>query len=668
MGVVYKAEDANLGRAVAIKVLPRDVGADPRLLERFRREARAAALVTHPAITTIHQVGEANGWPYIVFELMSGGSLEDRIKKDGALPWREAVELAVPVARALGAIHAAGLVHRDLKPANVLLDHAGRPKLSDFGLVRGESGAKSLTGAGELVGTATYLAPEQAGDGHVGPAADLYSLGCTLYALLTGAPPFAGDNFSVITKHLTAKPRPPRELVPGIPAAVEGIVLRLLEKEPGRRGAGAEALADELEALLEAGEAGAAPARPSRAPVLVLAILGVLVVLGAGAFLALKPAHREPPPSLEVHFVEPARGARVADGDAVLVKLDCERATSVLVNGVVAVSRKGHFEARVTVALGVTALVASAEGPENLAGKASLEIVVTPLPSWWKALARRPTLPAGLALSEEEGVFVWTLPGGVPVELVHVPAGEFFMGPEPGQEPEPGKRDYLGHVHRIDRGYWIGRTEATLGQYQAFCRAKGHKGPDMEGLIGGLPGPEFPVVGVAPLEVLAFCAWAGLRLPTECEWEKAARGEDRRTYPWGEDDPKTTKNLMNFCDLRCQEPDSDQWRGGVTVDDGFAQLAPVKSFEKDRSPSGAYDMGGNVAELCGDYFEKEVDWRYARGDFAPPARPENNPRLCVRGGSWAGPWWNAKVWSRDSAMPEGQASGWFGFRVALSEP
>src|SRR2546421_3355879 len=118
MGVVLKAEEESLGRIVAVKVLPRDLVSDTKRLERFRREAKGAAAVTHPNIVTLFAHGDAGGWPYMVFEYMAGGSLQDCIKKGGALPWREAVKLAVPIARALGAIHAAGLIHRDLKPAN----------------------------------------------------------------------------------------------------------------------------------------------------------------------------------------------------------------------------------------------------------------------------------------------------------------------------------------------------------------------------------------------------------------------------------------------------------------------------------------------------------------------------------------------------------------------
>src|SRR5579883_1432850 len=309
MGVVYKAQDQKLGRLVALKVLSREVASDAKRLARFEREAKGAAAVVHPNITTIHAFGNHNGWPYMVFEFMAGGSLDHRLKK-GAIPWREALALTAPIARALGAIHAAGFIHRDVKPANILLDAAGRPKIGDFGLVRHDDGKKgSLTAAGELLGTLSFISPEQTGEGVVDFRADLYSLGATLYAMLTGQPPFLGDGLQVITQHLSAKPRPPSEEADGIPPAVDALVLELLAKKPADRGESGDAIADEIETILAAGGTAPVarkkpePARPrtNRTPIVVGVVVG-LVVVGvavAATQLGTKPAPPPHPPVVE---------------------------------------------------------------------------------------------------------------------------------------------------------------------------------------------------------------------------------------------------------------------------------------------------------------------------------------------------------------------------------
>jgi serine/threonine protein kinase len=247
MGVVYEGVSAE-GRQVAIKLLLGD--GEPHYAERFRREAQLAARVSHPNVTRVHFLGQAGQAPFIVFEFVNGGSLSDRVKKSGPVPWREAASFGGQVARGLEAIHAAGLIHRDLKPANVLLDEEGRAKVADFGLARtvGKSSI-ALTKTGELVGTFEYMAPEQAdGGAAVGPAADLYALGGTLFALLVGRAPFEGSGISLIAKHIREAPPSPRSLVPEVPEAFDALVRRLLSKAPSERGTAA-GVAAELEAI-----------------------------------------------------------------------------------------------------------------------------------------------------------------------------------------------------------------------------------------------------------------------------------------------------------------------------------------------------------------------------------------------------------------------------------
>jgi WD40 repeat protein len=296
MGVVYKAQDEARARAVALKVMKRDLAFDERFLKRFQREAQAASAVAHPNVAATFLVGSHEGAPFLVLELVPGGTLKALIKARGALPWEEVVELGAGIARGLGAVHAAGLVHRDLKPENVLLDAAGRPKLTDFGLVRNDNaGLSQLTKTGEMVGTLEYMAPEQADTGTVDFRADLYSLGATLYHLLAGKPPFEGEGYGLVKKHLQETPAPVRAFAPAVPVALEALVLRLLEKRPDRRGESADQVAVELEAIASSG--GAAPRGGKGLAV----AIGVAAAVAVGILLATRgapsagPDTRSPP-------------------------------------------------------------------------------------------------------------------------------------------------------------------------------------------------------------------------------------------------------------------------------------------------------------------------------------------------------------------------------------
>jgi eukaryotic-like serine/threonine-protein kinase len=245
MADVYLAEDQELGRRVAIKILNDRHASDDSFVERFRREAKNAAGLSHPNIVSIYDRGEAEGTYYIAMEFLDGRSLKELIVARGSAPIKIAIEYARQILAALGAAHQHGIVHRDIKPHNVLVGGEGRLKVTDFGIAR--SGASQMTEVGSIIGTAQYLSPEQARGAPVDQTSDLYSVGVVLYEMLTGQVPFTGDTpLEIAMKHLSEVPKPPSELRPDVPHDLDSVVLRALAKEPGERYQSAEEMDADL--------------------------------------------------------------------------------------------------------------------------------------------------------------------------------------------------------------------------------------------------------------------------------------------------------------------------------------------------------------------------------------------------------------------------------------
>ena len=236
MSSVYRAHDRLLERDVALKVLHQRFLADGEQVERFRREARAVAQLSHPNIVTVIDRGEQGGRQYIVFEYVDGENLKALVEREGPLPERDAIQLALQVARALGFAHEHGLVHRDVKPQNVLLNDGGDTKVTDFGIARSLDVHGGLTQTGTVMGTSDYIAPEQARGSRVDAQSDVYSLGAVLYELLTGEVPFKGDNFvAVAMRHINEPPPSVRERRPELSPCVDAVVRRAMAKEPRDR-------------------------------------------------------------------------------------------------------------------------------------------------------------------------------------------------------------------------------------------------------------------------------------------------------------------------------------------------------------------------------------------------------------------------------------------------
>ena len=235
MADVFLADDERLGRQVAVKVLRRSFDdADEHLVQRFQVEARAAAMLAHPAIVAVFDQGQTGDHWYLVMEYVRGETLKQRLRREGALPVSTAVALLRPVLSALGAAHARDVIHRDVTSQNILLDERGGVKVADFGIAR--IGAPNLTRTGTMIGTCHYLSPEQAQGRAADARSDLYSAGVVLFETLTGRLPFEGDSeVAVALKHVQEPPPAPSSLVPGISPALDAVVLRALAKDPAGR-------------------------------------------------------------------------------------------------------------------------------------------------------------------------------------------------------------------------------------------------------------------------------------------------------------------------------------------------------------------------------------------------------------------------------------------------
>ena len=313
MGVIYMARQNGLDRLVALKMVLSGAHANTDQLLRFLAEAETAAHIRHQGIVQVYETGRHEGLPFFTMELVDGGSLADRLDA-GPLPSPAAARVALLLAEAVAAAHTAGVVHRDLKPSNIMLTAHGIPKITDFGLAKRFEAGDGLTRTGSILGTPSYMPPEQArGDKAVGPAGDVYALGAILYEMLTGRPPFRSDNpISTLSLVLNSTPARPRSLNPAVPGDLETVALKCLEKEPAKRYATADALATDLRRFLDgrailARRAGAAEKLgrwAKRNPAVAALLGGVFLSLASGVMVSTAFAIRA------------ARNAERADGNA----------------------------------------------------------------------------------------------------------------------------------------------------------------------------------------------------------------------------------------------------------------------------------------------------------------------------------------------------------------
>jgi serine/threonine-protein kinase len=264
MAKVYRGQDTVLGRTVAIKILAPHFADDQDFVHRFRREAQAAARISNQNLVSVFDTGSDDGVHFIVMEYVEGRTLADLIAGGGRILPDRAIEIAIDVCRALEAAHAQGVIHRDIKPGNIMLDEKGHVKVTDFGIARVTSTAETIAQTAAVLGTASYLSPEQAQGQPVDGRSDLYSLGCVLFETVTGRPPFLGDSpVAVASKHVLEQPTPPSRLNPDVSPDLDAVILRALAKNPANRYQTAEEFREDLERVRRGQPVNATPLLPA---------------------------------------------------------------------------------------------------------------------------------------------------------------------------------------------------------------------------------------------------------------------------------------------------------------------------------------------------------------------------------------------------------------------
>jgi serine/threonine protein kinase len=563
MAVVYRANDSRLVRDVAIKVIRK--GAFPadhmdRILRRFEREAKALARLSHPNIMKVHDYGEHEGSPYFVMEYLPGGTLKKKMGKP--MQWEQALRLILPIAEALDYAHSQKMIHRDVKPSNILLTERGQPLLTDFGIAKilEVEEGQTLTNTGMGVGTPEYMSPEQ-WKGQASPRSDIYSLGVILYELLAGRKPYIADTPADLLLKQATEPLPRLStFAKGLPSNVEKILFKALERKPEDRFASMAEFASALEALLKGSPVSFSKRQMEDSQATF------------DQFETEEPKKQNRTQTLTDPGAKPGRKIQMP----VLLGLG---AVGILFVGIMLGLASGGFA----------------------------ELFSTPTPIF----TATPT-PYPNQITDAKGV-----------TMRLVPAGEFTMGSNEYDDEKPLHQVYLDT-------FYMDVYEVTNAAYESCVDAGGCVPPSgsssysRSSYYGDSQFAQYPVIYVNWNKASAYCEWRGARLPTESEWEKAARGADGRIYPWGDEFSCRKGNFDDETRL-----DDNVVLGGPDCD-GYVDTAPVGSYESGKSSCGMYDMAGNVWEWVADWYDSGY---YEASPYYNPAGPDSGQYRMLRGGS-----------------------------------
>jgi serine/threonine-protein kinase len=550
MGDVYRATHIHIDTQLAVKLLKPEFVANQTAIKRFRLEAKAAGRIQHPnAVRTTDFGVTTEGIVYLVMELVEGPSLRSLMRSERKLDPLRTVNIVRQICGAVEAAHRSGVIHRDLKPDNILLEEGHkteRVKVLDFGIakLRETKTDSFLTQAGTIIGTPQYMSPEQCQGKPLDARSDIYSIGILLYEMLSGDVPFDGEStLQVVYNQLHLHPPSLLERAPHIPPPLAKVIMRALEKEPERRQSSAQQLSEELKRVVEsAGSDDASllmdtlvtrPLRPADTP--------TPQAFGRNTAALARPSQETgatPTQDAPARSTSPEEKAPTAQS-----RLDAGPETQDVARGGAGRIRLLAIAAVALVALGAIALYVSMK-PETQSA------TTTPV-------SQGP--PPGMAL---------------------IAGGRFLMGRNDGAPDE-------GPAHEVEvKSFFLDVQEVSNQDYKQFVDATGRAAPRHWTSQGSYPPDEawLPVTHVTWEDAAAYAKWANKRLPTEAEWEYAARGGKGFLYPWG-----------------------NQWLPNYANVDRKAQPkpAPVRSFEKDLSPFGIYDLAGNVSEWVQDNYSEK---------------------------------------------------------------
>ena len=577
MSRVYLAEDSRLGVQVAVK---QNLQATPEARRQFEREARILARLSHPNLPRVsdHFADQQTGRQYLVMDYVEGEDLQAMVKRRGPVSEQTALAWVRQVLDALEYLHRQQppVIHRDVKPGNIKITPQGRAVLVDFGIAKvGGPGQSTLTGARAV--TPGYAPPEQYGM-RTTERSDIYSVGATLYTLLTGRVPPEAPLRAAGQRLL-----PLRQVVAAISRPTETAVLRAMEVETSRRWESISALRQALRARPVAAPPGQRRPARSTLPIILVGAAAVVVVAAVVLLPRIMSARPTPTPEAEV-----------------LVTLESTATLEPLTSRPMPATPTPQPAMETPVPPTATPKPATA----------------TPLPPMPTPVPATPTPAQPVAIATP----VWERDGSV---MVYVPAGEFIMGSPDGE----GESDeHPQHTVYLD-AFWIDRTEVTNARYRECVEAGTCPAPTNCSWGGptysDTSKADHPVTCVSWEDGEAYCEWAGKRLPTDAEWEKAARGTDGWKYPWGD---AFDGSRLNFCDANCELDHKDS-----SADDGYQRTAPVGGYPAGASPYGVVDMVGNVWEWCQDWYGADY---YARSPQRNPRGPDSGGYRVIRGGSW----------------------------------
>jgi serine/threonine protein kinase len=637
MAAVYKAYQQTMDRYVALKILPRHFAADPEFVGRFEQEAKVIARLQHVHILPVHDYGTSEGFTYIVMPFVETGTLDDLLQGE-PLPQDQIRKIISQVGEALHHAHSQGLVHRDVKPSNILIDQDGNCLLTDFGITKVVEGTAKFTQTGAIIGTPAYMSPEQIKGETIDGRSDIYSLGIILYQLATGRAPYRAETPpAIFVKHLHDPLPPPRKFNQELPERVEKVILKALAKDPNDRYSTATELVNAIHRAASEVVTDQTVVEP---------------------FVPTVPPTLVEDPAIQRQF-EPRSTVDREASRKHLEALPAEEVEAtqgksfrwVFFGGAGALAVVAVF----LVIRGVSGLGGSTQDDDTTALPKVTSIPTTQVaevaPSSTSAPTQDLSTPEGL-----EGGTI-TINGVDSAEMVYIPEGEFTMGSDPSEgydfcidfPPASGvecktswfEKESPPHDIYLS-AFWIHRTEVTIAQYWQCVNAGVCDPMDQRGRS-----TDHPVSNVTYDQARSYCQWTGLDLPTEAQWEKAARGTTDRPWPWGSDRP--TVSLLN------------------TMETEFDNTVPVGTYPQGASFYGLIDMAGNVWEMALDWFREDFYMSPAARDAdtqGPPSSPDGFRVL--KGSGYVGDFNDARISNRLPVYPT-YADYHVGFRCAGAE-